>query len=184
MHKLRAAASVVMIGASTARVDDPSLLARTEPAPPRQPLRAVITTRFEVPFEGKLFADLDVSPLVIFGAQRSSPARQAILAGMGVRVEEAPARGAGVDVSAVLGRLAEIAPGPVLAEGGGGLAASLVTGDLVDRIEWFRAPILIGGDGKPALAGFNLTQLDQAPRWRRVAVRELGPDLWESYERV
>lgn len=184
VHKMRAASAAVMIGAGTARTDNPSLLARTTPSPSRQPVRVVVTSRFDIPFEGNLFADLDRSPLVIFGAQRSSPARQAILAGMGVRVEEAPARGAGVDVSAVLDRLAEIAPGPVLAEGGGGLAASLIAGELVDRIEWFRAPILIGGDGKPALAGLNLTQIDRAPRWRRVAVRELGPDLWESYERI
>jgi hypothetical protein len=30
----------------------------------------------------------------------------------------------------------------------------------------------------------DLGALAQAPAWRRVALRELGPDLWESYERV
>jgi diaminohydroxyphosphoribosylaminopyrimidine deaminase/5-amino-6-(5-phosphoribosylamino)uracil reductase len=72
----------------------------------------------------------------------------------------------------------------ILLEGGGVLAAAAIREGVVDRIEWFRAPILIGGDGKPALAGLHVQWLEQAPAWRRVAVRELGPDLWESYERA
>jgi diaminohydroxyphosphoribosylaminopyrimidine deaminase/5-amino-6-(5-phosphoribosylamino)uracil reductase len=184
VHKIRAAAAVVMIGAGTARADNPSLLARTTPGPPRQPLRAVITSRFNIPFDGALFVDLDRSPLVVFGAERTGPARQAILSGAGARVEEAPRAGEGIDLAVVLVKLGKIAPGNVLAEGGGGLAAALVAGGLVDRLEWFRAPIVIGGDGKPALAGLNVQDLTQAPKWRRVAVRELGPDLWESYERA
>jgi diaminohydroxyphosphoribosylaminopyrimidine deaminase/5-amino-6-(5-phosphoribosylamino)uracil reductase len=184
VHKMRAQAGVVMIGAGTARVDDPSLLARTEPPPPRQPMRAVVTNRFDIPFEGKLFANLDRSPLVVFGAERASPARQAILVGAGARVEEAPRAGAGIDLGAVVARLAEIAPGAVLAEGGGALAAALIRANLVQRLEWFRAPLVLGEEGRPAVATLAITRLAHAPRWRRVALRELGPDLWESYERV
>jgi len=46
------------------------------------------------------------------------------------------------------------------------------------------APIVLGEEGRPAVGALALARLSEAPAWRRVAVRELGPDLWESYERA
>lgn len=182
VQRMRAGVDAVMIGAGTARADDPSLLARTEPPPAKQPARVVVTSRFEMPFEGKLFASLDQSPLYVFGGARANPAKQAVLEGAGARVERIA--GESVEVDAVLERLGALGFSHVFAEGGGALAASLIVAKCVDRIEWFRAPIVLGAEGKPAIGALALTQLAQAPRWRRVALRELGPDLWESYERA
>jgi diaminohydroxyphosphoribosylaminopyrimidine deaminase/5-amino-6-(5-phosphoribosylamino)uracil reductase len=72
----------------------------------------------------------------------------------------------------------------VLVEGGGKLAAALIALGAVDRIDWFRAPIVLGEEGRPAVAALALAKLADAPRFRRVALRELGPDIWESYERA
>ncbi len=184
VQKLRAAHDAVMIGAETARRDNPSLLARTAPAPKQQPARIVLTSGFDIPFEGKLFESLEQAPLVVFGAERAGPARQAMLEGAGARVEHAPAaEGGGIELGAVLSRLEEIGFARVLAEGGGRLAASLIAEDVVDRIEWFRAPIVLGAEGKAGVGLLSLTKLADAPRYKRVALRELGPDVWESYER-
>ena len=55
----------------------------------------------------------------------------------------------------------------------------------MDRLEWFRAPMLLGAEGRPGVGALALERLGaMRPRWRRVALRELGPDLWESYERA
>ena len=48
----------------------------------------------------------------------------------------------------------------------------------------FRAPMVLGGDGLPSVAALALSRLAEAPRFTRVALRELGPDVWESYERA
>ncbi|HYD73080.1 MAG TPA: RibD family protein [Candidatus Binatia bacterium] len=183
VQKLRASHDAVMIGAETARRDDPSLLARAEGVA-LQPARIVLTSRFDIPFEGKLFENLADSPLIVFGAERANPARQAILEGAGARVEPVPATDGGIDIGAVLARLDALNFGSVLAEGGGKLAAALIAADAVARIEWFRAPLLLGAEGKPAVAALALAKLADAPRYGRVALRELGPDIWESYERV
>ena len=182
VHRMRAAVDAVMIGAGTARADDPSLLARTEPPPAEQPLRVVVTSQFDIPVESKLFADLDRSALIIFGGERAKPAVQAVFESTGAKVERVA--GESVEIGAVLSRLAELGISTVLAEGGGQLAASLLRAEAVDRLEWFRAPIILGGDGRPAVAALALGSLAEASAWRRVALRELGPDLWESYERV
>jgi diaminohydroxyphosphoribosylaminopyrimidine deaminase/5-amino-6-(5-phosphoribosylamino)uracil reductase len=71
----------------------------------------------------------------------------------------------------------------MMIEGGGQLAAAFIRANLVDRIEWFRAPILLGGDGRPCLGNLGLASLADAPAFQRTSVRELGLDLWESYAR-
>lgn len=72
----------------------------------------------------------------------------------------------------------------VMIEAGAQIAASALAADLVDRIEWFRAPKLLGGDGLPVIAALGLETLDAAPMFRRTGVRERGADLQESYERI
>lgn len=181
---MRAAAHAVLIGAGTARADDPELLARTEPPPPRQPLRVVLDTEFSLTPGGRLFASLDQAALLIIGAGDADVSRRAALEAAGARTA-AVARGpVGVDAEAALDLLGVDGVESVLVEGGGQLAASLFTADAIDRLEWFRAPILLGADGRPCVAALTLARLSEAPKWRRVAIAELGPDLWESYERA
>jgi diaminohydroxyphosphoribosylaminopyrimidine deaminase/5-amino-6-(5-phosphoribosylamino)uracil reductase len=71
----------------------------------------------------------------------------------------------------------------VLAEGGAGLAASLIAADLVDRLLLYRAPILIGG--RPALNAIGLPDLASAHgRWAPAPILDLGPDRLETYHRI
>ena len=71
----------------------------------------------------------------------------------------------------------------VLAEGGAGLAASLIAADLVDRLLLYRAPILIGG--RPALGAIGLSDLASAHgRWVSAPILDLGPDRLETYHRI
>ena len=72
----------------------------------------------------------------------------------------------------------------VMIEAGAQIAAAAIKSGLVDRIEWFRAPVLLGGDGLPVLAALGLETLADAPMFTRSGVVERGADLQESYERV
>ena len=68
-------------------------------------------------------------------------------------------------------------------EGGAGTAASFLAADLVDRIEIYRAPIVIGG-GLPALGDIGLASLaDAHGRWTLVETRQLGSDQFTAYRR-
>jgi len=182
VQRLRAGVDAVMIGAGTARADNPSLLARTDPAPVKQPVRVVVTSGFDIPHVGKLFEHTDQSALIVFGTAGGDAQKQAQLEAAGARVERLPS--ARVEMGAVLERLSALGVRSLLAEGGAALAASLLGREFVDRVEWFRAPIVLGGDAKSGVGALALGQLSQAFKWRRVALRELGPDLWESYERA
>ena len=69
-------------------------------------------------------------------------------------------------------------------EGGGQVAGSFLRAGLVDAIEWFRAPILLGEEGRPAIGNLAVAALASAPHFRRVEVTALGDDFWERYARL
>ncbi|MEJ5093476.1 bifunctional diaminohydroxyphosphoribosylaminopyrimidine deaminase/5-amino-6-(5-phosphoribosylamino)uracil reductase RibD [Sphingomonas molluscorum] len=71
----------------------------------------------------------------------------------------------------------------LLVEGGAGAAAAFLTADLVDRLLFYRAPILIGA-GTSAVGDIGLSSLAEAHgRWRFIEARSLGSDRREVYER-
>ena len=71
----------------------------------------------------------------------------------------------------------------VYVEGGADTAASFLAADLVDRLELYRAPVVIGG-GLPAIGDIGLGNLDAAHgRWTLAEQRQLGSDRYEAYSR-
>ena len=183
VQRMRAEHDAVMVGGGTVRADDPELLARTEPPPAAQPARVVLSKAFDIPVGGRLFQSLDRAPVIVLGGEVGPNATALLRAG--AKVGMVASEGPGVDLLPALELLErEWRIGSILCEGGGQLAASLIAAGAVDRLEWFRAPIMLGGEGRPAVAALALSRLSDAPKWRRVAIRELGPDIWESYERA
>jgi diaminohydroxyphosphoribosylaminopyrimidine deaminase / 5-amino-6-(5-phosphoribosylamino)uracil reductase len=72
----------------------------------------------------------------------------------------------------------------IFVEGGSGAAGAFLRADLVDRLLFYRAPIVIG-DGQAGIAGIGLGKLDDAHgRWRQTDTRRLGSDRLEVYERL
>jgi diaminohydroxyphosphoribosylaminopyrimidine deaminase/5-amino-6-(5-phosphoribosylamino)uracil reductase len=74
--------------------------------------------------------------------------------------------------------------GSLLVEGGGQLAGALIGSGVVDRYYWLQAPLWLGEDAVPALAGLPPRRLDQAERWRVVERRALGEDTLLVLDRI
>jgi diaminohydroxyphosphoribosylaminopyrimidine deaminase/5-amino-6-(5-phosphoribosylamino)uracil reductase len=89
-----------------------------------------------------------------------------------------PRRGAHLDLARALARLAEEGLTSLLVEGGGGMAAALFRAGLVDEVHWFLAPILLGGDGLPAVGDLYLARLSSRVPIRIRDVKRLGQDLY------
>lgn len=100
-----------------------------------------------------------------------------------VLIDVEPGDGGLMDMRAALGQISARGVTRVLVEGGARLAASLMRDRLVDRIEWFQAAKLIGGDGYPAIAGLGIKHVDGAPSFVLREVLRAGPDTVSSYVR-
>ena len=183
VHRLRAAHDGVLVGSETAIIDDPELTARSDPPPLRQPLRVVLDSRLRLSPTSKLMRTLALAPLLVITARDADRDARIKLEAAGARVATV-ARGLdGLDLDAALAEMSGQGVVALMIEGGGRVAGSFLAAGLVDKIEWFRAPVLLGADAKPAIGPLPVKALADAPRFARVAVRETGADLWESYER-
>ena len=63
----------------------------------------------------------------------------------------------------------------VLLEGGPSLAAAWLAADVVDRLIWFVAPVIVG-EGRAAIGDFGIRTLADARRWQVVDVGQCGQD--------
>jgi diaminohydroxyphosphoribosylaminopyrimidine deaminase/5-amino-6-(5-phosphoribosylamino)uracil reductase len=184
-HRLRAAHDAILVGSGTVLADDPELTARTDPPPAQQPLRIVADARGRTPLDARLFQTLDKAPLAIaIGNVAAGQKYTAVRGNFEVwGIIDGTWKGPGVSPAALLDTARQRGLATLMIEGGGQLAASFVKAGLVDRIEWFRAPILLGNDGLPGLGGLGLEKVVDAPTFVRTRVKEVGADLWESYVR-
>lgn len=184
VHRMRADADGVLIGSGTAAADDPELTVRLAKTA-KQPVRVVLDTDLRLPSTSKLARTVDQGPVVVFAARGLEPSAVERMTATGAKVVFVPRGVGGVDLEAVFHELkTNWGVNTLLVEGGGSLAASLIKRGLVDKLEWFRAPILLGEEGRAAIGPLQLKHLADAPTFKKVASRQLGPDLWESYEKV
>lgn len=174
-HALRARNDAVLVGGRTAAADDPELTCRLPGLRNRTPIRIVLGGRLTP----KLAATAHEAPVWHLVAPGSATEELADAERLEV---PADAEGA-LDPEAALRLIAERGVNRLMVEGGGRAAAALLRRDLVDRLVWFRAPSVIGGDGVPAVAAFGARMLDDPPAFVRVSVRPAGRDLIETYER-
>jgi diaminohydroxyphosphoribosylaminopyrimidine deaminase / 5-amino-6-(5-phosphoribosylamino)uracil reductase len=181
VHRLRAAHDAVLIGVETALADDPQLTVRLPGYKGRQPARVVLDSRQRLAPGSKLAATAREVPTYVIATGK--PKAGLVKAGVHVLTVPAP-KGGRATLEAVLQALAAQGLKNLFVEGGGQVAGAFLRAGLVDLIEWFRAPIVLGSEGRPAIGELAVAALGEAPHFRRVEVGTLGDDLWERYARM
>ena len=178
-HELRAKSDAILVGIGTALADDPLLTARTIPLPDRQPMRIVADSHCRLSPRGRLALSVGIGRVVVASAtDTDNGLREA-----GVRVWNCSDGAGKVSPRKFLDRAMSEGVSKLLIEGGGVLAASFLKKQLVDVIQWFRAPIILGGDGLPAIAKLGLNEVEKAPRWQLKDRVSFGSDSLETYQR-
>ncbi len=142
--KLRASCDAILVGAETIRVDDPYLTLRGV-AKARQPWRVVWSRSGEIPPDSKILTDEFRDRTLIFQ---------------------------GKSLRAVLRDLGKRGVQHVLIEGGGRTHGEAFDRGLVDRVVFYVAPVLLGGN-TPAVGGRGENDIQLAnPLYKKV-----GADL-------
>lgn len=172
-HRLRAAHDAILVGVETVLHDDPELTARLPGRSVDQPLRVVLDSRLRTPQAAKVASE---NTLILTAAEPRSIGA--------AKVVQIDAKDGRPTIPAVLKALEIAGATSLLIEAGGQVAASFLRADAVDALEWFRAPILLGGEGRPCVAALALAKLADAPKFRRLGVAPVGDDLWERYARL
>jgi len=183
-HLLRVQHDAILVGSGTAVADDPRLDARLPALGDASPVRVVLDGRLRLPLTHDLVRRAAQQPTWLITRQEAEGDRLQAYRDSGVEVIQVGLdREGSLSLSEALKALGKRGMTRVLVEGGGRIAAALLSLDLVDRLVWFHGPKVIGGDGIHAVTGFGLEGLEAAPAFVPREVLRLGDDLMETYAR-
>ncbi len=180
-RQLRDRCDALLTGIGTVLADDPALTTRLTHREGRNPLRVVVDSQCRLPLDAQVvrLAQTDGKTLIATTSSADNETADALRArGCQILVCQADVKGQ-VDLADLLARLGtrgDILG--VLAEGGGELAAGLLSAGLVDRWLVFLAPKIIGGRTAPGLVGgLGIAQMTEAQAVTNWRFRRCGPDI-------
>ena len=181
-HALRASHDAIMVGTGTVVADDPQLTCRLPGLGHRSPVRVVIDRHLRIPPAARIIADAHRVPTWVLTLRSADPGRRAAFLANGVTLIDVNDDGEEqIDLAAALAALGERGITRLLVEGGARLAAAFFRARLVDRLVWVHAPLVIGGDGIPAIAGFDLAALADARAFERLSTETIGDDVLTTF---
>ena len=175
VHRWRNEMDAVLVGVATVRVDDPQLTCRI--AGGRNPYRVVLDSRLRIPLTAQLCKQKDALKTIIATTTGASAARVRALEALGAQVWRLPAQDNQVAWLPLLKKLAAHGIVSLLIEGGAAVAASALKHRVVDKVEFFYAPKIIGGDGRVMIDRLAIGKMAQAIGLKKLNVRKSGDDI-------
>lgn len=184
VHRMRSAHDGVLTGIGTVLADDPELTARLDPPPARQPWRVVLDRDGRLPPASKLVQTTDKAGLIwctgghvaAEGVAELSEVKHHLLG-------RSQAGTVGVDLNEVVRLLTNTYQiKTLMVETGPVLATAFLRAGLVDHIAWFRAPLLLGGDGRPVFESLNVEDLSQAWVLQQTDHKQFGRDVLDCFD--
>jgi diaminohydroxyphosphoribosylaminopyrimidine deaminase/5-amino-6-(5-phosphoribosylamino)uracil reductase len=138
-------------------------------------VRVILDSSLRVPAGARILDG--AAPTMIFTAPEASSARADALRSAGVEVLTVAALPSGLDLVAVLDRLAAVDCNEVLVEAGATLAGAFVAAGLVDEIVCYVAGTVLGDGARAMLTLPALERMSDRREYRWVDVRNVGEDL-------
>ena len=182
-HALRGRHDAVMVGAGTVAADNPELTCRIPGFRPTPVIRVIADSHLRTGLTTRLAMTAHEAPVWFLIRQGTDPNRQRAFQDLGATLFPLPGAAAGVDLARGLQALGEAGLTRLLVEGGGQIAAALLRANLVDRIAWFHAPSVMGGDGWPGVQAFGVEKLAMMPRFNPLRATRVGEDWLTEYAR-
>ena len=180
VHQMRKETDAIMVGVQTVLSDDPLLTCRLPVGPDFQPLRIVLDTWARTPPNAVMLGDSNPGNTLVVVSDLAAPKQVDRLREAGADIFILPASPR-VCLSDVLDELGRRGILNVFVEGGATLLGSFFDAGLVDRIDVFIAPIVLGGHEAPSpVAGEGLTKLADVVKFEQVKVSQSGDDVHGS----
>jgi diaminohydroxyphosphoribosylaminopyrimidine deaminase/5-amino-6-(5-phosphoribosylamino)uracil reductase len=162
----------------TVIADDPQLTCRI--AGGRNPWRIILDPRLRIPLASRLLRHHDREKNIIVTGQRSAPKKIRTLESQGAQVWRVKLRHGKIPWRSILRALATRGALSVMIEGGPTTAAWALRDRAVDKVLFFYAPIILGGDGRAMIDQLDVKRVRQALHIKDVEVRKSGADTLVS----
>ncbi|MCL1810236.1 MAG: bifunctional diaminohydroxyphosphoribosylaminopyrimidine deaminase/5-amino-6-(5-phosphoribosylamino)uracil reductase RibD [Clostridiales bacterium] len=175
VHMDRHRYSAVMVGVGTVTQDDPLLTCRLENC--RNPVRIVCDTQLRTPLDSNIVTTAGGVPTIIATACRDE-ARQESYLSSGCKIITVSEKNGHVDLGELMARLGSMKIDSILLEGGGSLNWSALSCGIVNKVQAYVSPKILGGaNAKPPVAGLGAESPDSAFFLANSVIMEIGGDI-------
>ena len=185
VHQLRQAVDAILVGIGTIQTDDPSLTARLGFKKGADPVRIILDTHLSISPDAKILRlDSDSDTILVTGSKIAEEKKKRIQK-KGVRLIQQSMASDQIDLKLLMDQLGSMGITSVLIEGGSRVIASAFGSGIVDKIHFFYAPKILGGDdGLPICKGPGRRLMKESIRIKNVRVRRFDDDVMiEGYIR-
>lgn len=181
VHETRKRVSVIMAGIGTVLADNPMLNCRAEK--PSNPVRIIADSSLRIPVESNIIKTAHEIPTYIASLSEDYE-KMRILEDKGAKVIHAEKHGGKIDLKALMKTIGQMGLDSVLIEGGAKLHTSALKCGIVNKLQIYTAPKIMGGDGKNAFESLGITTADGALRLKNPKVTHFDDDILTEYEVV
>jgi len=180
VHCLRHRVDAILVGIGTVRKDNPRLTTRLPGKRGRNPIRIILDTNLTISEEANVIQSTSEAETWVMSGRcpANAMAKRDRLEKAGARLMEAPTRHGRIDLPQLMQLLGHHHITSLLIEGGGDIVASAVSAGIVDKIMFFYAPKLLGGnDGVPICRGKGSGLMKDARPVTGITVRTFDDDV-------
>ena len=179
VHRTRRRAAAIMVGIGTVLSDDPMLNCRCDN--PSNPIRIVCDTKLRIPLTSKIVRTAKEIPTYV-ATQSQDKELVASLQALGVNILHMPTNTYDIDLKYLMRILGRMKIDSVLVEGGASLHTSALKSGIVNKVQIYLAPKIIGNEGVSAFGPMGIKRVDEAYRLGSPKITMFDDDILIEYE--
>lgn len=178
VHQLRHAMDAILVGVGTITADDPELTTRLDNGRGVDPVRVVLDTHLSMSSGARMLNQLSSAGTIIVCGPDAAEANKMRLKDKGACIMEVPLKHGRIDLPILMERLGQRGLTSVLLEGGSQVAGAALKAGVVDKVHFFYAPKILGGDdGVPMCAGQGPDKMEGCMPLTETCVNRMGNDI-------
>ncbi len=177
-HTVRREVDAILVGSGTLHADNPSLTARTDHSQKKDPVRIILDTRLTIKEDAKVLTGNSAKKTIIVTGPQVSESKKKRILEKGAEFIEVPVIDQYLDLNELMIKLGQMSILSLLIEGGGTVAGSALKAKIVNKVLFFLAPKILGGnDGVPVFKGKGPGLIKDAFELKRCNVLRFGEDI-------
>lgn len=178
-HETRKRAAAILVGVNTVLADDPMLNCRAEN--PSNPIRIICDSTLRIPLNSKIVQSACDIPTFIATVSDNAE-KISLLREKNVDIILTNSKNNRVDLADLMHILGQKQIDSILIEGGSEINASALKAGIVNKLQIYIAPKIIGGDGKNAVSSMNIDLVRNAVMLKNPKITQFDDDILLEYE--
>lgn len=142
----------------------------------RNPIRIIVDSNLRIPMNSEVINDGGIT--IVGTVKGCNEGKKNKLESMGIKVIETESNYGKVNLTELIRKLGEEGIDSILIEGGGNINFSVLEEGIVDKVRFYIAPKIIGGEkSKSSIEGSGFLELDQSVELKNMEFEKIDKDF-------